>query len=345
MLAYLHSGDLNEMPDTPHPVLDDVHPHGLRLVARVDKRQHEGDSGIESDSGIPGPDLDGDGFTTGEDCDDDNASIHPDALETCDGVDNDCNGVIDDGPAVYTITGPYTLEMASLYLPHYLLVAGSYVDDTTDDVVVEFPEGSTGIVAVDAHDRPTRIARDFDDDGTYEDDWTVTWHETGTQWLTFSHTYKAEGYEEVYAGTRTYEKDGSSSSLYTYTYDAGGDGVFETFYLYERTYDEAGNTLTYDRDEDGDGVVDYHYESTYDEAGNLLTYDRDEDADGVVDYHYELTYDEHGNALTLDLDEDADGTFDYHREQAYGEHGWLTYDVDEDADGVIDSGWFVTFCP
>jgi hypothetical protein len=298
------------------------------------------------DSGIPGPDLDGDGFTTGEDCDDDNASIHPDALETCDGVDNDCNGVIDDGPGVLTITGPYTLAIESLHLTRHMLRAGSYVDDTTGDVVVEFPEGSTGIVAFDVHDRPTRIARDFDDNGTYEDDWTATWTDEDTQWLTFSQTYKAEGYEEVYAGTRTYEKDGSSSSLYTYTYDVLLSAVFETFYLYERTYDEAGNTLTYDRDEDGDGVVDYHYESTYDENGNALTLDLDEDADGTFDYRWVQTFDEDGNLLTYDLDEDADGVVDYHLEVTYDEAGnQLTYDVDEDADGVIDSGWFVTFCP
>ena len=54
-------------------------------------------------------DLDGDGFrgpilgkkagepdSCGDDCDDTNASAYPGGTEVCDGVDNDCNGVVDD---------------------------------------------------------------------------------------------------------------------------------------------------------------------------------------------------------------------------------------------------------
>lgn len=57
-------------------------------------------------------DLDGDGHRSprpgfapgapdacGDDCDDRSAAAHPGGLEACDGVDNDCNGVIDDGAA------------------------------------------------------------------------------------------------------------------------------------------------------------------------------------------------------------------------------------------------------
>lgn len=62
------------------------------------------------------PDLDGDGYGDGTssgpvtsceapidyvdnstDCDDTNSRVYPDAAELCDGVDNDCNSVIDDG--------------------------------------------------------------------------------------------------------------------------------------------------------------------------------------------------------------------------------------------------------
>ncbi|MBN2798534.1 MAG: putative metal-binding motif-containing protein, partial [Deltaproteobacteria bacterium] len=41
-------------------------------------------------------DLDGDGFSTAEDCDDQDASANPSGVERCDGVDNDCDGDVDE---------------------------------------------------------------------------------------------------------------------------------------------------------------------------------------------------------------------------------------------------------
>ena len=48
-----------------------------------------------SDSGDIDLDQDNDGFIAQEDCDDQNAAIHPNATELCDEVDNDCDGLID----------------------------------------------------------------------------------------------------------------------------------------------------------------------------------------------------------------------------------------------------------
>ncbi len=46
--------------------------------------------------GFAGVDLDGDGFAAPEDCDDNDPAINPDAAELCNGVDDDCDGTIDE---------------------------------------------------------------------------------------------------------------------------------------------------------------------------------------------------------------------------------------------------------
>ncbi len=43
--------------------------------------------------------ADGDGFAACEDCDDDNGSISPNAVEICDAVDNNCDGAVDEAGA------------------------------------------------------------------------------------------------------------------------------------------------------------------------------------------------------------------------------------------------------
>src|SRR5688500_12306691 len=60
----------------------------------------EADGDKTTESAEPGgtvADLDGDGVLNDEDCAPADGSVYPGAEETCDGVDQDCNGAVDDG--------------------------------------------------------------------------------------------------------------------------------------------------------------------------------------------------------------------------------------------------------
>ena len=61
----------------------------LALAACGDKDTSGGDDAVQ--------DEDGDGFAAAEDCDDNDASVNPDGVESCDEVDNDCDESVDEG--------------------------------------------------------------------------------------------------------------------------------------------------------------------------------------------------------------------------------------------------------
>jgi hypothetical protein len=52
---------------------------------------------IDCEQNGTGADQDGDGARWCDDCRDDDAAIHLGAAETCNGVDDNCNGIVDEG--------------------------------------------------------------------------------------------------------------------------------------------------------------------------------------------------------------------------------------------------------
>ena len=114
-----------------------------------------GDKGTEETIIEGGPlteDSDGDGYSSDEDCDDSNSLVHPGAAEVCDGADNNCNGIIDEGvtSSFYADTdgdgfGDADAIADSCDAPEGHVPNGNDCDDADDSVYPSAPELCDGI--------------------------------------------------------------------------------------------------------------------------------------------------------------------------------------------------------
>ncbi|MEK7632529.1 MAG: putative metal-binding motif-containing protein [Patescibacteria group bacterium] len=89
----------------------------------------------DTDTAAQPTDADGDGFNTDDDCNDHDTAINPDATEICDGVDNNCDDVIDtdaaDQTTYYADTDSDGYGDATVIVDDCSAPAG-YVEDDTD---------------------------------------------------------------------------------------------------------------------------------------------------------------------------------------------------------------------
>jgi len=164
---------------------DDDDSGGIRIPDDDDSSADDDDdsSGDDDSAVAPVADGDGDGSPSDEDCNDEDASINPQALEVCDGVDNNCDGVTDQEDAADAPTwfedvdgdgyGVETSSQASCTQPHgYSAYSGDCDDadpayhpgateaDCTDPADYNC-DGSVGYADVDADGEPA--CEDCDD--------------------------------------------------------------------------------------------------------------------------------------------------------------------------------------
>lgn len=125
-------------------------------------------------------DNDNDGYYSYEDCNDNNANVNPGLIETCDGLDNDCNDAIDEGLTLYTYyadgdldgygDSSQTIETCATIPPEGYVDNTTDCDDTSSDINPIAPEICDQIdnnCSGENNEGLTYITyyRDFDNDG------------------------------------------------------------------------------------------------------------------------------------------------------------------------------------
>ena len=158
----------------------------------------------DTDKNVTELDDDSDGFAGLEDCDDNNPAVYPNAPEVCDGVDNDCDDLVDDEDDNFdTSTGSvsYADSDGDGYgdgdaMVHACEIPSGFVEDDTDC------DDSNG----DVHPGATEVCDDDDVDedcdGLADNDDSST---DPSSLLDFYMDYDQDGYGDANMGTSACE--------------------------------------------------------------------------------------------------------------------------------------------
>lgn len=310
---------------TPDPASDDTG-EPADTADTVDSGADTGDSDTGGDTGDTdtgtAADADGDGVTADLDCDDTNPAAFPGATETCDGVDENCDGEVDDG-------------LPSVGLLHDLVASGA-------------PTTGGWWYGYDADGQQTLYGRDADEDGVLE---SYNRREYGPTGLTAEES-SSDGVHR----SQRYEYDRNEAGWVTLgRLDTDGDGVWNYAYGYEydgeqltRMWSDDGYDGTFESDLVQEFDADAHLVHTWSEvlgvvvSETVLTWDGDHllgfigdtDGDGVFEAVGTNTWD--GDRILDELT--TGGAYDAHRTYTYVDADDLydQSDYDQGNDGSID---------
>jgi hypothetical protein len=93
---------------------------------------------VPSPPGCPA-DNDGDGFAASQDCNDDDPLMYPGAIERCNGLDDDCDGALDNDACGQAMFEP-TAADHPIPATHYHIMEPTPIDGAGADLVVDIPD-------------------------------------------------------------------------------------------------------------------------------------------------------------------------------------------------------------
>jgi len=125
--------------------------NGKTSIIIDDSASEIGEPGVETSNEVSLNDADGDGFSEDVDCDDSNPLIHPEATESCNDIDDNCNSQIDEGVLIDWFFdgdgdgyGAEFLEQACLSIPDAVALDGD-CDDSNPLIYPTSPERVDGV--------------------------------------------------------------------------------------------------------------------------------------------------------------------------------------------------------
>ena len=223
-----------------------------------------------TDSDAP-TDADGDGSPEGEDCDDGDPAVNPSAEERCDGLDNNCDGAIDEG-----VTGTFYADADG----------DGYGDDASSTASCEAPEGYATLGGdcddADPAYNPGAAETECDDPNDYNCDGAVGYADNDGDG--FAACQECDDFDAAVSpdavevcDERDNNCDGAiDEGVTTTSYaDTDGDGYGDADYPVEACEVPAGYSTDATDCDDGDVAVN--------PAAQEICDSRDNDCDSLID--------------------------------------------------------------